>query len=140
MLEVLIYTAGPIRAKTEALVAANLRRAKDIARAFWGDGISTICPHANTDLNSGDMPVDGYEGEADWIAGDLVQVRRCDALFLCHGWEHSTGTLEEKAEARAFWVPTFTNRWKMELYLRNSSKLKLRFFRLLRLVKEVFTR
>lgn len=109
MIDKLVYTAGPIRAKTEEQVKENLQRAKDIALELWKAGISVICPHANTDLKDDDMPVDGYEGEADWIAGDLVQIVRCDGILLLPGWENSEGSKEELSWAIKHGLDVFTS-------------------------------
>ena len=94
---VLIYVAGPLRGATPEIVDANMQRAMDVALRLWKQAIPAICPHANTHLHYGEkMPPDGYEYSVPWIAGDLVQVERCDALLLCPGWPSSSGSCIER--------------------------------------------
>jgi len=102
MKDFLVYTAGPIRSYNPDQEVAveevrrNLRRAREVAKELWVEGVSVICPHANTDLDRDiDMPPNGYQDEADWIGGDLVQIIRCDAILMLPGWENSSGAKEE---------------------------------------------
>lgn len=80
-----VYIAGPYRAPTISGVLANIGRAREAALAVWKAGAVALCPHLNTAL---------FDGEADdsvWLEGDLVLMRRCDAVLAIDGWRRSTG-------------------------------------------------
>ena len=42
-----------------------------------------------------------------WLEGDLEMLRRCDAVLVVPGWEKSSGTRAEIAEANACGIPVF---------------------------------
>lgn len=104
----LVYVAGPLRAPAELreadakaaqqMVDANVLAAKESAQALWKAGVPVICPHTNTDIFEGQRP-DGHETVADWIGGDLVMLRRCDAILMLPGWTESEGAKMEYQEA-----------------------------------------
>jgi len=88
-----IYCAGPYRGKNEVDVRRNVERAKWWAEAVWRLGAAAICPHTNTyDM---DLAVEPEE----FVVRDLELVRRCDAVLMLPGWQHSSGAVKERAEA-----------------------------------------
>jgi hypothetical protein len=91
----LVYVAGPIDNPNPEKVKENIERACKEAAWFWQKGFSVICPHANTKNVEDYCSLDRDQ----WIDGDLEQVRRCDAIYLCEGWEESEGCKKELKEA-----------------------------------------
>lgn len=89
----LIYVSGAYRAPTVRRVVENIRRAEEVALAFWRAGWAAFCPHLNTALFDGAAP------DETWLAGDLEILRRCDAICMLPGWEHSAGAAAEKQQA-----------------------------------------
>lgn len=98
----LVYIAGPYRAATAWQVEQNIRAAESVARDVARLGAYPVCPHSNTR---------GYfesEGPAElWLGGTLELMRRCDAVVMAHGWERSSGSRAEKAEAERLGIPVF---------------------------------
>lgn len=88
-----VYIAGPFRAESGWEIEQNIRRAECLALEAWRAGFAVICPHTNTRFYSGAAP------DEVWLEGDLEILRRCDAVLLVPGWENSTGTRWEFAEA-----------------------------------------
>ena len=43
----------------------------------------------------------------DYLAGDIVAIKHCDAIFLCKCWEHSKGCRAEYAFADAIGLTIF---------------------------------
>lgn len=97
----LIFVAGPYRADTEYGVHQNIARAEAAAIELWKLGLSVICPHKNTAYFG------GATDDQVWLAGDLEQLRRCDALFLVKGYEQSEGALGEIKLAKELDLPIF---------------------------------
>lgn len=99
----LVYIAGPFRAPSAWEIEQNIRRAEELALRVWQAGHVAICPHTNTRFYQGAAP------DEVWLEGDLVILRRCDAVLLVEGWERSVGTLAEIAEARRYGIPVLEN-------------------------------
>lgn len=91
-----IYVAGQYRAKTRAKRNLNI----------------AVCRHAGVELaQKGWMPLipcqntagfDDYtKGIPDkfWLDGTLEQMFKCDAVFMCQGWENSKGAVNERDQA-----------------------------------------
>jgi hypothetical protein len=91
----LVYVAGPYRAPTESGVAANIRRAEELAIKVWKAGAACICPHKNTAFFGGLCHDDV------WLTGDLVILSRCDAVVMMRGWDKSVGASTEHDVAKA---------------------------------------
>lgn len=97
----LIYVSGPYRADSEYGVTANIRRAGDVALSLWRAGFAVICPHKNTAGWGGVPDLDGLAPLPDstWLDGDVVMVKRCDAIFMMPDWKSSEGAVIEHAAA-----------------------------------------
>ena len=96
-----VYVAGPFRGPNAWAIEQNIRRAEELSLEVWKMGVAAICPHTNTRF---------FQGAADdhvWLDGDLEILRRCDAVLLVPGWENSSGTRAEVAQARSQNQPVF---------------------------------
>ena len=101
-----IYIAGPFRAKTAWEIECNVRRAEEAAAMLvMRFGLMPLIPHANTRYFHG-MGSD----ESFWLEGTMEMMRRCDGVYLIDGWEASSGSRAEKAEAEGRGIPVFTSR------------------------------
>lgn len=97
----LVYIAGPYRAATPWQVEQNIRNAESVAYQVAGMGVAILCPHTMTRY------WDRSYTDQYWLEATLEMMRRCDAVVLVPGWESSTGTLGEVAEAEALGIPVF---------------------------------
>lgn len=102
-----VYIAGPYRAKTAHAVEENIRRAEAMMLCVAGMMLAPLCPHTMTRY------LDGTMNDQYWLDCTLALMRRCDAVLLCPGWERSTGTLAEIAEARALNIPVYENLYEL---------------------------
>ena len=41
---------------------------------------------------------------SDYLAGYIIAIKHCDAIFMCKGWEHSKGCKDEHAFANAIGI------------------------------------
>lgn len=99
---IIVYVAGPYRdPRGHYYVEQNIRRAESIAVKLWGYGIPALCPHTNSRGFDGAAPDDVF------LEGDLVMLRRCDAVLLTSDWQRSVGTHGEIAEAKRHGIPVF---------------------------------
>jgi hypothetical protein len=99
---VLVYVAGPFRAKTPYDVELNCDRARAVAVAV----ARTVrgfpcCPHTMGRGLSGACP------DQVWLDGDLDMMEVCDAVVVLPNFEKSSGTLGEVAVASTERIPTF---------------------------------
>lgn len=85
----IVYIAGPYRAKTTYLIEQNINKAKALALEVWKKGHIAVCPHANTAHFDGELP------DFVWLNGAIEIMKRCDAVVLVEGWENSAGTIKE---------------------------------------------
>lgn len=97
-----VYIAGPFRAPNAWLVEQNIRRAEEMGFVVSGMGAAVIIPHTNTRFFNGTLT------DEHWLAAGLELLRRCDAVMCCKGWECSSGTRAEMAEATRLGMPVFT--------------------------------
>ena len=95
----LIYVAGPYRGATIHATKANIRRAELVAEDVVRAGHYPIVPHLCTQF------MDGLAPDAQFLAGALEALRRCDEVWLVDGWEGSSGTLAAIPEAQSRRLP-----------------------------------
>lgn len=99
-----VYLASPYAAPNEFDVYRHVVAAHITARTIWGMGFVCLSPISNSAFFSGnDITQD------EWIDGDLLMLRNCDALYLNEGWQGSDGCKEEKSFAEQHEIPVFTN-------------------------------
>ena len=97
----LAYVAGPYRGASHFEVSQNIAAARAVAARLWAMGVAAICPHTNSAFLSGAAP------EEVFLEGSLEMLRRSDLVVLVPGWERSSGTAAEIAEARRLDIPVF---------------------------------
>ena len=100
----LIYVAGPYRGRTREEVDLNIASARQVGKLCVDKGWYPCIPHTNTGNFEHLAP---EMNEEFWLEGTLEMMRRCDAVVLCPGWEHSSGTLGEIAEANRLGIPVY---------------------------------
>jgi len=93
----LVYVAGPY---SNGDVEPNVAEAKRVGHLIMQVGHAPFVPHLNHHFHA-EYPAD-YE---DWLAVDLVMLRRCDLVYRMPG--HSPGADREIAEAKAQGIPIF---------------------------------
>ena len=98
MLTKLIYVAGPYRGVTQEAIRYNIATAKQVGKLVAQKGWMPVIPHCNT--AEFEMLAPELRQEF-WLAGTLEVMRRCDAVVLLPGWQHSSGTLDEIKEAKS---------------------------------------
>jgi len=114
-----IYVAGPFRAKNAWEIECNVRRAEDAAALLVMEfGLMPLIPHANTRFFHGMGSDDSF-----WLEGTLEMMRRCDAVYMLDGWEASSGSCGEKAEAERLGIRVFTSSDHEDIRLWAISKL-----------------
>ena len=98
------YVAGPYRGRTRAAVELNIQSARQVGLQIARKGWSPLVPHANT----GHLDLaDPQLGDQFWLSATMELMRRCDAVVLAPGWEHSDGTAAEIHEACRLGLPVF---------------------------------
>lgn len=98
----IVYIAGPFRAVTAWGIENNVRRAEEQAVLLVNMfGIMPLIPHANTRF------FHGLGSDELWLEGTMELMRRCDAIYMCPGWEQSEGSKAELAEAKSLGIPAF---------------------------------
>lgn len=85
-----VYVAGPFRGE----VKRNIKKAEAVSAQLAKAGVSFICPHSN----SGPHDSLGLEDQY-WLGMTMELLRRCDAVMLVAGWDQSSGSRSEVAEA-----------------------------------------
>jgi hypothetical protein len=97
----LVYVAARFTAHTDwersELVQLARRHGLEIAKA----GALPIMPTANSSLFWEQCT------EVFWRAGYIELLRRCDAIYLCPGWEASKGCCAEHEMAMHLRMPVF---------------------------------
>lgn len=96
-----VYVAGPFRAKTQWGIIQNVRKAEEVALEVARAGAMPLCPHTNTRYFHGLLT------EEFWLEGTLELLRRCDAIVMVGGWQYSSGSKVELAEAKELGLPVF---------------------------------
>jgi len=96
----IVYLAGAYRNRDMNGVWDNIMKARTVARQLWVMGFVVICPHTNTIFMDGeDIPPEVF------LEGDLEILRRCDAILMLDGFEHSQGAVQEWELAKELDMP-----------------------------------
>ena len=104
----LVYIAGPFRAATAWEIEQNVRRAEELALEVARAGAMPVCPHTNTRFFHGQCT------DEFWLAGTMELLHRCDAVVAAYGWERSSGSRAEVAEADRCGIPAFLSADRMD--------------------------
>ena len=96
-----VYVAGPFRAKNSWDMEQNIRRAEELALEVWRAGFACICPHVNTRFFQGAAP------DSVWLEGDLAILKKCDVILMTPDWKRSSGATEEREYARQQGMPVY---------------------------------
>jgi hypothetical protein len=88
-----VYLAGPYRAKNGRTVREHVRTAEDWAVQVWKRGHFALCPHLNSAFMDGEAPDELF------LAAGEEMVRRSDAILLLPHWTESYGSKRELAMA-----------------------------------------
>ena len=99
-----VYVAGPYRGPNRAAIELNIQAARHVGKLCCVKGWSPIIPHANTGHLDEALP-----GMSDdfWLDSTMELLRRADAVVLVPGWEMSSGTRAEIAEATLRGIPVY---------------------------------
>jgi hypothetical protein len=62
-------------------------------------GYAVICPHKNTAYFG------GAASDEVWLRGDIVMLRRCDAVYCLPRWRDSSGARGEVDDAKQHGIP-----------------------------------
>lgn len=106
----LVYIAGPYRAGTVDGIRQNIERARNVAHAVVtlpDLGYYPVTPHLLTAFFDGAAP------DTFFLDGTMELLRRCDAVLLVSGWQKSTGTALEIAEAKRLGMPVFQSVYEL---------------------------
>jgi nucleoside 2-deoxyribosyltransferase len=103
-----LYIAGPLRAWDDWAREHNCRRAEAVALEVWMLGIAALCPHTMTRFYSGTMP------DANFMAGALEMMTRCDGVLVLEHWQSSQGTRLEVQYAKEKGIPVFESLAEVE--------------------------
>ena len=98
-----VYVAGPYNPVSGKTVEENIMAASAVAIELWQHGWVAICPH----LNTAHFEKVTRLGSIDFVDGDLLIVKRCDAVVCVPGWTASKGAIREVACAIEHDIPFF---------------------------------
>lgn len=90
-----IYVAGPYRGETTWVVESNIRRAEGAGLWIAKLGAVPVIPHTMTRF------FDGEINDQFWLDATMELLKRCDAIYLCPGWQASKGSTAELEHAQA---------------------------------------
>lgn len=101
----IVYISGPFGAPTRWEVELNVMALKSTGLGLLKKGYVVIFPTWLGDLLPGEQLYD-KERRAYWedliIGADIEIIKRCcDAIYMCRGWEGSTGAKRERDAAIA---------------------------------------
>lgn len=89
-----IYISGRLRADTHTEIEANIRFAETVSLSLTKAGAAVHCPHTQQrafyDAIGSDL----------FLEQDFAIIKRCDAIYMLHGWEESEGAMAELEVAR----------------------------------------
>lgn len=95
----LVYVAGPYRAKTTWDINCNIHKARVWGAAIAKCGAYPVIPHSNT------AHFDGIADDKLWLDGTLELLSRCDAAIFIDGWRESSGSKAEWERAKVLRMP-----------------------------------
>lgn len=95
----IVFIAGPYRGD----VGKNISNARAVAMKVWEKGHVALCPHLNTAFFDETCACK----DADYLAGDLKLLARCDAMVMIPKWEKSEGASKEVGYALAHDIPVY---------------------------------
>lgn len=93
----LIYIAGAYTGKTKEERNLNIEHARAVGREVARLGYFPVIPHCNTAFYDDTAPDILPEF---WLEGDIILMKRCDAVLFMLGWKRSPGALNEYKEAK----------------------------------------
>ena len=99
----LVYVAGPYKARSERERRLNVERARDAAAWLVRAGFSPFCPHTMM----GGWEEYRFLVEDDFMRVCLEHLEHCEALLALRGWKSSTGSRIEVEFAEAHGIPVF---------------------------------
>jgi len=102
--KVIIYVAGPYRAKTRDLLTFNIKEAELASIRLLAKGYIPFTPHKNFAFYDDYNGVLGMEPK-DWIRIVSTFLERCDGIYFLSGWQESEGSLVEEKMARDLELP-----------------------------------
>jgi hypothetical protein len=88
-----IYIAGPFRGKTPWDVENNIRNAEAFGLHVARLNAIPRIPHTMYRFFDGSLP------DEFWLEAAMSLLRTCDAILLIPGWQRSSGSKAERAEA-----------------------------------------
>lgn len=97
----IVYVAGSYRAEHPYQVNNNIQTAKEYGDILIQLGIMPLIPHKNTEH------CEGLNSSEFFLEGTMELMRRSNAVFVIPGFETSSGTLGEIAEAENLRIPVF---------------------------------
>lgn len=98
-MRLLVYIAGPYRAKTPFAVEGNIRAARELGAVVVACGHYPVIPHSNT------SHFDGLGPDELFLEGTMLLMERCDAVLFAPTWQSSDGAVEEHARAQQLRIP-----------------------------------
>lgn len=107
----IVYVAGAYRHPTPWGIEQNIRKAEAVGLEVAKLGAVPLIPHSMYRFYQHSLP------DEFWLEGTLALMRGCDAVMLVEGWEKSTGSRGEKAEAERLGMPVFTSLADLEWWL-----------------------
>jgi nucleoside 2-deoxyribosyltransferase len=95
----IIYIAGPYRAETKLGIIRNILRARKVAKKYWAQWYTVICPHMNSAL------MDKCAPDEIFLRGGIELLKHADKIVVLPGWKTSEGTCAEIEFAKAKGIP-----------------------------------
>lgn len=101
--QIIVYVSGPYSG-TPSEITSNIKKSRQAAIFLWEKGYTALSPV----LNTANFEIDCNIEYNDYMAGDIVLLGGCTAVFMVDGWERSAGATIEKETAEALGIPYFT--------------------------------